>query len=494
MQILPHLDSAVSGIARFFPFLALYPCAGLHLPQCPCICAVVSVAARSLCFRSRYRTLVLPPRTRNRQHSTRRQARAHALAPRARVRACHGVRASAPSFPWLCVPCASVPGIVCRCFRPMRAIARLHRARRQTRATLLCALCRARACACFEVRILRHVVSVAARSLRFRSRHCAPVLPHRSRNRQQVLPRQARVHAPAPRARNRRQALPASPRSCPSAHACNRQQVMPPNSCSCHGAPRAQSPVPLFLALYTVCRLVLAAVSAHLCRRFRGCAFPTLPFPASHAGILAPRAQSPAGAAAKPAFMPRRPPHAVARELVLPQNPRLCVLPFRALRASFHSLCSIHARVCSCRSARAFALVFPGLCVPCAAVPSIVRQRFRPARAIASRRCRQARAHAPAPPLAQSPVGAAAKPAPMPRRPPRAVARELVLPQNPRLCVLSFRALHTSSHYLRSIHAQVCTCCSARTFAPSFPGQCVPCASVPSIARQIFPPRARNRQ
>jgi len=279
-----------------------------------------------------------------------------------------------------------------------------------------------------------------------------------------------------------------------------------------------------------------AAVSAHLRRRFRGCVFPALPFPALCASASVPHAQSPVGAAANLALTPRRPPHAIIRELVLPQNPRLCALSFRASRASFrylrsiharvcaclearvlchvvsvvvrslrfrsrhrvpvlpprarnrqqalppsprscpvphvrnrpcrsacHSVHSIHARVCTCRCARAFALAFPGLHIPCASVPGIARQCFRPAHAIASRRCRQARAHAP-PSRTRNRQHST-------RRQARAHAPAPHARNRPR---------RSACHSVHSIHARVCTCRSVRAFAPSFPWLRVPCASVPA--------------
>jgi len=172
---------------------------------------------------------------------------------------------------------------------------------------------------------------------------------------------------------------------------------------------------------------------------FSGLRVPCASVPASHAGIFAPcaqsptsprpcpaapRAQSPAGAAAKPAFML--------------QHPTLAI----ALAAALAITCALYrVQAYACRSVRAFVPSFPWLRVPYASVPSIARQCFRPAHVIADRRCRQARAHAPAPharnrrqalppsprscpgaPRAQSPAGATAKPALMPQHPTRAVA------------------------------------------------------------------------
>ena len=188
-------------------------------------------------------------------------------------------------------------------------------------------------------------VSGAAHSLRFRSWHRAPVLP--------------------PRACNCQQALPPSPRSCPAVpHAQSPAQHAPPSPCSCPGAPRAQSPSPQrlpFRALYPrtglhlpqcprICAVVSVAARSLCFRPSIACRSPSarnrrqaLP-PSPHPCPGAPRVQSPAGTAAKPVPMPRRPTRVVARELVLTQNPRLCVLPFRALRASFRITCALSMR------------------------------------------------------------------------------------------------------------------------------------------------------
>jgi len=233
------LRSAVSGIARFFPLHALYPCAGLHLPQCPHICAGVSRAARSLCFRSQHRAPALPPHARNCQQALPPNSCSCPAAPRAQ-----SPLQRLPQRPRICAGVSCAASLVVPCVLTARVFA----------------------------------LAAVSAHLRRRFRGCVFL----------VLPSQHRMPAFSPRARNRRQARAHAP----PPHVRNRQQALPPNPRLCFSTPRSQSPSPQrlpLLALCTVCRLMLAAVSAHLCRRFRGCVFPTLPFPASHASASAPR-------------------------------------------------------------------------------------------------------------------------------------------------------------------------------------------------------------